>query len=257
MQAKEATERCLQPRWLVYIDAWGATTRRAKSLCNADQLWYEQVLDVNIAIDAAVPYAFFTSFTEEPMEEDSFTRVTGAYHRVARPVVVPRSFQVRFPDLNRSRWKHWWSALRTLGRSHLDAANSAHLLSLNSLHPGKHLASAASALINNRSKTCVLCLSQDIESLEHLVVDCSVACRLWASVTTEPHPPFAAFVCPRTGKSHLAQLERQRILVDIVWRLSRSRRYASYLVAELTSRDLVRLIRGFRARLNRIVSGDN
>ncbi|SCV74708.1 BQ2448_7737 [Microbotryum intermedium] len=109
-----------------------------------------------------------------------------------------------FPE---QRWKSWWKALRKIRRVHSDAEDTAHLLSLGSLHPGVQLSSATHSQLNNRSASYVMCLSEAPESLPHLAVGCPFARRLWAALSPSPHPIFADFVYPLVSRSERRLVE--------------------------------------------------
>ncbi|SGY77683.1 BQ5605_C005g03696 [Microbotryum silenes-dioicae] len=111
------------------------------------------------------------------------------------PPIFPNGHQKVF-DLPEQRWNAWWKAWRKVCRVHSDAEDTGHLLSLGSLHPGSQVTSPTSPHPNNRSASCVMCLSEAPECLAHLAVGCPFARRLWSALSPTPHPVFVDFVCP-------------------------------------------------------------
>ncbi|SCV72047.1 BQ2448_4741 [Microbotryum intermedium] len=152
----------------------------------------------------------------------------------------------------RQRWKSWWKALRKIHRVHSDAEDTAHLLSLGSLHPGVQLSSATHSQLNNRSASCVICLSKAPESLPHLAVGCPFARRLWAALSPSPHPIFADFVCPLVSRSERRIVELRILFFHSIWKLSRRRRFSSQPLEPITEAELEELrgsIQGCTGRL--------
>ncbi|SCV73469.1 BQ2448_7395 [Microbotryum intermedium] len=142
------------------------------------------------------------------------------------PPIVPEGHQKIF-SLPEQRWNSWWKALRKVRRVHSDAEDTAHLLSLGSLHPGAQLASPVHTQLNNRSTFCVMCLSEATESLAHLAVGCPFARRLWGALSPAPHPTFLDFVCPVVSRSERRLVELRILFFHSVWKLSRRRRFSS------------------------------
>ncbi|SCV68261.1 BQ2448_382 [Microbotryum intermedium] len=146
----------------------------------------------------------------------------------------------------------WWKALRKVRRVHSDAEDTAHLLSLGSLHPGAQLASPVHTQLNNRSTFCVMCLSEATESLAHLAVGCPFARRLWGALSPAPHPTFLDFVCPVVSRSERRLVELRILFFHSVWKLSRRCRFTSdplEPIAETAFEDLRASIQESKGRL--------
>ncbi|SCV69296.1 BQ2448_2318 [Microbotryum intermedium] len=146
----------------------------------------------------------------------------------------------------------WWKALRKIRRVHSDAEDTAHLLSLGSLPPGVQVSSATHSQLNNRSASCVMCLSEAPESLPHLAVGCPFARRLWAALSPSPHPIFADFVCPLVSRSERRLVELRVLFFHSIWKLSRRRRFSSQPPEPITETEFEELggsIQGCTGRL--------
>ncbi|SCV68196.1 BQ2448_317 [Microbotryum intermedium] len=187
----------------------------------------------------------------EVMTPTSFIDASKRRHAFVFPPIIPERHQkiFSFPE---QRWKSWWKALRNIRRVHSDAEATAHPLSLGSLHPGVQLSSATHSQLNNRSASCVMCLSEALESLPHLAVGCPFARRLWAALSPSPHPIFADFVCTLVSRSERRIVELRILFFHSIWKLSRRRRFSSQPLEPITESELEELrgsIQGCTGRL--------
>ncbi|SCV73045.1 BQ2448_6970 [Microbotryum intermedium] len=152
------------------------------------------------------------------MTPASFINASKRRHAFIFPPIVPEGHQkISFPE---QRWHSWWKALRKIRRVHSDAKDTAYLLSLGSLHPGAQLWSATHSELNNRSASCVMCLSDALESLPQLAIGCPIARRLWAACRiVELRIPF----------------------FHSIWKLSRRRRFSSQPLEPITETEFEEL----------------
>ncbi|SCV72882.1 BQ2448_28 [Microbotryum intermedium] len=157
-------------------------------------------------------------------------------------------------SLPEQRWNSWWKALRKVRRVHSDAEDTAHLLSLGSLHPGAQLASPVHTQLNNRSTFCVMCLSEATESLAHLAVGCPFARRLWGALSPAPHPTFLDFVCPVVSRSERRLVELRILFFHSIWKLSCRRRFSSDPLEPITETGFEDLRASFRSPRSPCVS---
>ncbi|SCV74677.1 BQ2448_7706 [Microbotryum intermedium] len=95
-----------------------------------------------------------------------------------------------------------------------------------------------SCQLNNRSASCVMCLSEAPESLPHLAFGCPFARRLWAALSPSPHPIFADFVCPLVSRSERRIVELRFLFFHSIWKLSRRRRFSSQPLEPITEAEL-------------------
>ncbi|SCV70776.1 BQ2448_3538 [Microbotryum intermedium] len=166
-------------------------------------------------IQLSVNLTLFRGPDGEVMTPTSFIDASKCRHAFVFPPIIPEGHQKIF-SLTEQRWRSWWKALRKIRRVHSDAEDTAHLLSLGSLHPGVQLSSATHSQLNNRSASCVMCLSEAPESLPHL------ARRL---------------------------VELRILFFHSIWKLSRRRRFSSQPLEPITESELEELrgsIRGAR-----------
>ncbi|SCV70671.1 BQ2448_3433 [Microbotryum intermedium] len=170
--AVRKTRELLPQRWVRYFEAWASvTTLNPPELSKNQNLerWANHVLffPAGHGIQLSVNPTLFRGPDGEVMTPSSFVNASKRYHAFVYPPIVPEGHQKIF-SLPEQRWNSWWKALRKVRRVHSDAEDTAHLLSLGSLHPGAQLASPVHAQLNNRSTFCVMCLSEATESLAHL-----------------------------------------------------------------------------------------
>lgn len=248
--AINAAQATLPARWIEFLRAWERTTKLRDGLEKDRGKWNERVLNLSSDVFVTIPSALFYGPDGEKLEEGgSFTKATASYHTKQFPLLKPDGHERKFAFGER-RWKAWWPFLRRVRIRQSDAANTQHLLSLGSLHPGAHLGGKPNAdRPNNSSKACVLCLKDDVETLQHLFLDCEVAKLLWTALQPEPAPAYRDLVCPAATKSQTASLTRQAIIIDVLWHLARQRRFSLSPLSPIPNRDLVRIIRKTRARI--------
>ncbi|SCV71852.1 BQ2448_4546 [Microbotryum intermedium] len=249
--------RCLlPPRWARYFEAWASVTTLNPPEFSSNQnleRWANHVLffPAGHGIQLSVNPTLFRGPDGEVMTPTSFIDASKRRHAFVFPPIIPEGHQKIF-SLTEQRWKSWWKALRKIRRVHSDAEDTAHLLSLGSLHPGMQLSSATHSQLNNRSASCVMCLSEAPESLPHLAVGCPFARRLWAALSPSPHPIFADFVCPLVSRSERRIVELRILFFHSIWKLCRRRRFSSQPLEPITESELEELrgsIQGCTGRL--------
>ncbi|SCV73633.1 BQ2448_6063 [Microbotryum intermedium] len=250
------TRRLVPPRWARYFEAWASVTTLNPPKFSSNQnleRWANHVLffPAGHGIQLSVNPTLFRGPDGEVMTPTSFIDASKRRHAFVFPPIIPEGHQKIF-SLTEQRWKSWWKALRKIRRVHSDAEDTAHLLSLGSLHPGVQLSSATHSQLNNRSASCVMCLSEAPESLPHLAFGCPFARRLWAALSPSPHPIFADFVCPLVSRSERRIVELRILFFHSIWKLSRRRRFSSQPLEPLTESELEELrgsIQGCTGRL--------
>ncbi|SCV69797.1 BQ2448_1191 [Microbotryum intermedium] len=231
--AVRETRRLLPPRWARYFEAWASVPT-----LNPPEFSSNQNLE---------------RWANHVMTPTSFIDASKRRHAFVFPPIIPEGHQKIF-SLTEQRWKSWWKALRKIRRVHSDAEDTAHLLSLGSLHPGVQLSSATHSQLNNRSASCVMCLSEAPESLPHLAVGCPFARRLWAALSPSPHPIFADFVCPLVSRSERRIIELRIIFFHSIWKLSRRRRFSSQPLEPITEAELEELRESIQGCTGRLAS---
>ncbi|SCV74983.1 BQ2448_8012 [Microbotryum intermedium] len=254
--AVRETRRLLPPRWARYFEAWASVTTLNPPEFSSNQnleRWANHALffPAGHGIQLSVNPTLFRGPDGEVMTPTSFIDASKRRHAFVFPPIIPEGHQKIF-SLTEQRWKSWWKASRKIRRVHSDAEDTAHLLSLGSLHPGVQLSSATHSQLNNRSASCVMCLSEAPESLPHLAVGCPFARRLWAALSPSPHPIFADFVCPLVSRSERRIVELRILFFHSIWRLSRRRRFSSQPLEPITEAELEKLrgsIQGCTGRL--------
>ncbi|SCV67898.1 BQ2448_5509 [Microbotryum intermedium] len=199
--AVRETRGLLPPRWARYFEAWASVTTLNPPEFSSNQnleRWANHVLffPAGHGIQLSVNPTLFRGPDGEVMTPTSFIDASKRRHAFVFPPIIPEGHQKIF-SLAEQRWKSWWKASRKIRRVHSDAEDTAHLLSLGSLHPGVQLSSATHNQLNNRSASCVMCLSEAPESLPHLAVGCPFARRLRATLSPSPHPIFGDFLSRR------------------------------------------------------------
>ncbi|SGY17691.1 BQ5605_C015g07858 [Microbotryum silenes-dioicae] len=230
-RAVRKTKVLLPPRWIRYFEAWDlVTTLNPPELSKSPNLerWATHVLyfPAGHGIQLSVNPTLFRGPDGEVMTPSSFVNASKRHQAFLYPPILPVGHQRVF-CLPEQRWNAWWKALRKVRRVHSDAEDTAHLLSLGSLHPGSQLASPNSPFLHNRSTACVMCLSEAPETLAHLAVGCPFARRLWSALTPFPHPDFVQFVCPVVSRSERRLVELCLLFFHAIWKLSRHRRFSS------------------------------
>ncbi|SCV68984.1 BQ2448_2004 [Microbotryum intermedium] len=202
-------------------------------------------------IQLSVNSTLFRGPDGELMTPASFTNASKPRHAFIFPPIDPEGHQ-KFFSFPEQRWHSWWKALRKIRRVHSDAEDTAHLLSQGSLHPGAQLWSATHSELNNRSASCVMCLSDALESLVHLAIGGPLARRLWAAVSPSLHPVFGDFVCPLASCTGHRIVELRLAFFHSIWKLSRRRRFSSQPLKPITETEFEELrgsIQGCTGRL--------
>ncbi|SCV68800.1 BQ2448_921 [Microbotryum intermedium] len=220
--AVRETRRLLPPHWARYFEAWASNLER----------WANHVLflPAGHGIQLSVNPTLFRGPDGEVMTPTSFIDASKRRHAFVFPPIIPEGHQKIF-FLTEQRWKSWWKALRKIRRVHSDAEDTAHLLSLGSLHPACNFPP---------------------ESLPHLAVGCPFARRLWAAFSPSPHPIFADFVCPLVSRSERRLVELRVLFFHSIWKVSRRRRFSSQLLEPITETEFGELrdsIEGCKGRL--------
>ncbi|SCV72471.1 BQ2448_4008 [Microbotryum intermedium] len=207
--------------------------------------------DSTFGIQLSVNPTLFRGPDGELMTPASFIDASKRRHAFVFPPIILEGHQKLF-SFPEQRWKSWWKALRKIRRVHSDAVDTAHLPSLGSLHPDEQLSSTTHSQLNNRSASCVMCLSEAPESFPHLAVGCPFARRLWAALSPSPHPIFADFVCPLVSRSERRIVELRILFIHSIWKLSRRRRFSSQPLEPIIEAELEELrgsIQGCTGRL--------
>ncbi|SGY19582.1 BQ5605_C014g07689 [Microbotryum silenes-dioicae] len=236
--AVRKTTKLLPARWVRYFEAWVlVTTLNPPELSKSQNLeqWATHVLyfPAGHGIQLSVNPTLFRGPDGEVMTPSLFVNASKRHQVFIFPPIFPKGHQKVF-DLPEQCWNAWWKALRKVCRVHSDAEDTGHLLSLGSLHPGSQVASPTSPHPNNRSTSCVMCLSEAPECLVHLAVGCPFARRLWSALSPTPHPVFVDFVCPVVSRSERRLVELRVLFFHSIWKLRRRRRFSSDLLEPIT-----------------------
>ena len=248
IRAQVATLNALPARWVAYLEAWDRATSIQDRLTDS-KTWCLKVLAPNFQVSAgSIPLEWFKGPDGDKLAIDSFKHVTTPFHAAKRPLLIPSSLESRH-NFGKKRWMRWWPFLRKIRRIQADAEDTLHLLALNSLHPGAHVGRPTALHSNNRSRTCIMCLTALEETKQHLFIECSFAQRLWSTLFTRAHPPLEDFVCPPVSKSMVARVAQRAVFLDVIWRLSRRRRCSDQALTLISDREFNRIIRQTRARL--------
>ncbi|SGZ22351.1 BQ5605_C022g09477 [Microbotryum silenes-dioicae] len=256
--AVRKTTKLLPARWVRYFEAWAlVTTLNPPELSKSQNLeqWATHVLyfPAGHGIQLSVNPTLFRGPDGEVMTPSSFVNASKRHQVFIFPPTFPKGHQKVF-DLPEQRWNAWWKALRKVRRVHSDAEDTGHLLSLGSLHPGSQVASPTSPHPNNRSTSCVTCLSEAPECLVHLAVGCPFARRLWSALSPTPHPVFVDFVCPVVSRSERRLVELRVLFFHSIWKLCRRRRFSSDLLEPITETEFEGLRASIQESKGRLVS---
>ncbi|SGZ28684.1 BQ5605_C027g10409 [Microbotryum silenes-dioicae] len=256
--AVRKTTKLLPARWVRYFEAWAlVTTLNPPELSKSQNLeqWATHVLyfPAGHGIQLSVNPTLFRGPDGEVMTPSSFVNASKRHQVFIFPLIFPKGHQKVF-DLPEQRWNAWWKALRKVRRVHSDAEDTGHLLSLGSLHPGSQVASPTSPHPNNRSTSCVMCLSEAPECLVHLAVGCPFARRLWSALSPTPHPVFVDFVCPVVSRSERRLVELRVLFFHSIWKLCRRRRFSSDLLEPITETEFEGLRASIQESKGRLVS---
>ncbi|SGY77079.1 BQ5605_C005g03551 [Microbotryum silenes-dioicae] len=256
--AVRKTTKLLPARWVRYFEPWAlVTTLNPPELSKSQNLeqWATHVLyfPAGHGIQLSVNPTLFRGPDGEVMTPSSFVNASKRHQVFIFPPIFPKGHQKVF-DLPEQRWNAWWKALRKVRRVHSDAEDTGHLLSLGSLHPGIQVASPTSPHPNNRSTSCVMCLSEAPECLVHLAVGCPFARRLWSALSPTPHPVFVDFVCPVVSRSERRLVELRVLFFHSIWKLCRRRRFLSDLLEPITETEFEGLRASIQESKGRLVS---
>jgi hypothetical protein len=210
----------------MYLEAWNNLFELQPTVAGK---WDELVLDKKWNIlNTTIPSSFFIAPQQSSVSIDFFGRESRlALLKREYPDINVSSWNSRY-NIPPSQWRRWWPFLRKIRRRYPEAENSAHLLSLDSWRSGDKLGGREdSTFINNRSRSCVLCEEEEIESLEHLLVNCTFSRQVWNILEPDtPIPPLSTFVCPPSvHKSLLKSISSQVAYLHRIFKLSRSRRF--------------------------------
>ncbi|SGY96826.1 BQ5605_C035g11364 [Microbotryum silenes-dioicae] len=256
--AVRKTTKLLPAHWVRYFEAWAlVTTLNPPELSKSQNLeqWATHVLyfPVGHGIQLSENPTLFRGPDGEVMTLSSFVNASKRHQVFIFPLIFPKGHQKVF-NLPEQRWNAWWKALRKVRRVHSDAEDTGHLLSLGSLHPGSQVASPTSPHPNNRSTSCVMCLSEAPECLVHLAVGCPFAQRLWSALSPTPHPVFVDFVCPVVSRSERRLVELRVLFFHSIWKLCRRRRFSSDLLEPITETEFEGLRASIQESKGRLVS---
>ncbi|SDA02371.1 BZ3501_MvSof-1269-A2-R1_Chr12-3g03564 [Microbotryum saponariae] len=213
----DLTSKLLPARWVRYFEAWASvTTLNPPELSKSQNLeqWATHILyfPAGHGIQLSVNPTLFRGPDGEVMTPSSFVNASKRHQVFIFPPIFPKGHQKVF-DLPEQRWNAWWKALRS------------QVASPTSPHP------------NNRSASCVMCLSEAPECLAHLAVGCPFARRLWSALSPTPHPVFVDFVCPVVSRSERRLVELRVLFFHSIWKLCRRRRFSSDLLEPITETD--------------------
>lgn len=231
----------LPSRWIIYLQAWNSFSSLSPTLISTRTKWNEKVLKPTsiININSTIPKKFFTapgSEPEEGIQSTSFSTTISHLNLHYYQVIIPNSSLAL--GITSTEWKKYWLALRKFRNILPTEENSAHLLSLGSLHPGSQQANPQTLeeMPHNGSVNCTLCLTESTETLLHLLVECPVSQSIWISATSSvtdppiPHPSLREFTCPSVTKHNKSLLAIKIIFIHTIWKLSRSRRFSKSLL---------------------------
>lgn len=246
----------LPTRWIKYLEAWNSFSSLSPTLIKTRAQWHEKVLNPTrkIECNSSIPAIFFTapgSEVGEGIQSSSFIATTSHLNLQHYEVIQPEASS-RHLNIELQHWKRYWKALRIFRRSLPDEVNSAHLLSLGSLHPGKQVASLRTLGLSphNGSKNCILCLTEQEETLSHLLTECSVSQEIWNSASTPsiPHPSLREFTCPTISKGSHSIPALRIIFIHIIWKLSRSRRFSRSILPlqQLDAVEVAKIVKNLR-----------
>lgn len=266
----------LPDRWKIFLESWNQFSSLTPSLYRSRQAWNETILSLtlptlptskSLRANSTIPHKWFSApgtDLEDGIQLTSFVHTTANLTLEQYPIILPDKYTLNY-GFTKLQWKRYWECLRKIRAQLPDEEGTAHLLSLGSLHPGKHTASLnnAESFPNNTSKYCVLCLTEEEESLQHLLVDCQFSQQLYsiASFGLSAHPTFTSLLCPIVSKSRMGNIAFNIIFIHIIWKLSRSRRYSTIhpltLIEDTSTMNMARKL-GLDWKfsgLNRVFSG--
>lgn len=243
--AQDRTLHTLPLRWRVYMQSWTQMIQQPRGARNFPEICHDWAIQYIrrpvVPWNSAVPMDWFEIPGLGELTDLTFgCKPTANFHEVKYPPIDPPKGHQKL-GLDKDQWDRWWPTLRPVRRRDSEVENTLHLLSLYALHPGCQVGRPAHT-------KCILCLSDDEETLEHLFVDCAVAKQVWAANNSSAHPSFSDFVCPMVYKGMTNQLVKRATFVHYIWKLSRSRRYPQRPVSLLKGPEIASLILHIRAR---------
>ncbi|SGY77418.1 BQ5605_C005g03631 [Microbotryum silenes-dioicae] len=240
--AVRKTTKLLPARWARYFEAWAlVTTLNPPGLSKSQNLeqWATHVLyfPVGHGIQLSVNPTLFRGPDGEVMTPSSFVNASKRHQVFIFPPIFPKGHQKVF-NLPEQRWNAWWKALRKVRRVHSDAEDTGHLLSLGSLHPGSQVASPTSPHPNNRSASCMMCLSEAPECLAHLAVGCPFGPASLVCSVPDPPPSLCGLL----------------LFFHSIWKLCRRRRFSSDPLEPVTETEFEGLRASIQESKGRLVS---
>lgn len=175
-------------------------------------------------------------------------------------LIIPPGWADRFPGITPNEWEAWWRKLKRISSHSPEDVDLSHRLSLYSLHPGSQVGkNPTHQFINNRSTACILCLDlTSQEDFQHLLVDCTIARRIWTLSSPQhlpppPHPNLQTFVCP-SPIPRLPHLIQNIVFLGRIWKFSRSRRWGKKdtAVVEVTDEEVDKVAKAIRRGTARV-----
>jgi hypothetical protein len=236
--AATASTEALPQRWQAYLSAWNNFTSLSSQLLEPAG-WRNEALDPrrrhwDVALDPALLHG---PSKKEPLSEESFARSTEALTLKRYPLIVPRRWEKQVDQGTRG-WAGWWQMLRKIRRFHADAEDRAHRFSLRSWPSGDQLLGSAGSpdFPNHTSASCTLCLTDALESHQHVLTECELARWLWeAGCNSElPHPSLLDFACPPVSKAIVRGLCYQVLFLHSITSLARARRFGKVPLAPIS-----------------------
>jgi exonuclease III len=246
-EATMAMRSRLPTRWLAYLDAWEELVHLKPTLAT---YWDKSILSGHIRpINWKVPEAFFLDFNKKKVSLELFSATRANLLKSISSPIVPAGWVTAFPQLKHNKdWSSRWKALSSLRWKMPEQVDTAHQLSLYSLHPGHHTSSISSTFPNNTTKSCQLCLDPtSVETHEHVFTTCPASLAIWNACqeSSTPRPNLQALVCPAISPSKPV-LALQCLYIADVWKLLQQRRWAEQQVTILPLKDLT--TRGMKLR---------
>ena len=223
----------LPRRWKTYLVSWNNFSSLTPATSTSKIDWSNIILSPSppIHLNSNIPLSWFTCpgvAEGQHMQPTSFSQTTAALVSQNYPIILPLRFSITH-QLSERSFRRYWEFLRKARAKIPDEEGTAHLLSLGSLHPGAHIASIRNIDLFpfNASKNCVLCLSDDPETLQHLLVDCPFSKSLWSQATTKfPHPTLSNLICPPITRAGRGLIALNILFIHTIWRFARSRRFS-------------------------------
>jgi len=228
----------LPPRWRRYLDSWNDLVSLNSTLFPSRDAWSDVVLNTTSSINninSTIRFKWFVvtgSKSQERISYSTFVQTTATVTLHRYSIIIPSSNEQLGLRLNWKHWERYWKHLRKIRRRIPYAEDTAHLLSLRSLHPGAHTGGGgrlAHLQPNNTLKTCVLCGIDTVESITHIFIECTISQSLWtaAARTGTTHPTLRLLLCPPIIKGSTNLIPFTVLYIHKIWKLVRSRRYST------------------------------